>query len=567
MDVNDIVRSGGRLQDYKDAASIEAPVAVADTARAAAIGLQKLQELDGALASMPSVADKVSLLIEVGKQEDTMHAISYAWVHHKAKCLTLLSGWMRTKGLGPQARMFRLLLDAQDRPQSGQDLPPLAELKTPTPPIIQLGPTTWLLDRDGSYLQVEPKHLAVEVERVHGVSCWEEAEDGKRRLMQPAEIYAKAGETARELIWTCGAGQASWDPERRVMKVPAGRYIEGPARHFVAAEKWLERMCGDNIEVVLDWIAGLAHPEMPCPALTVIGPPGCGKSLLGNAVTALFGGFVDYDDIMRQFNEGLRKFPFVWLDERASAHSDTSIFRKIIGGYRHRIEAKFQAVQILEGCVRVLATSNHNDPYRLGEDQLSPTDDEAIGKRILFVPASAAGRHYLEGLGGAEATAGWCDPDGKLTSHLRWVVKNRKVTPGSRFWIEGSAEEYLSRIGSQSSMAGTILDAVVNYLAMSPQEREAQIGEKSPFTWDDKYPNSVIVNAPKLVSVWPLLVGGISYPDVAKVRGNLQRLARGPEKRYPLTDPHKSAPRGFKVSRSSFGERLDAELWPVSGTV
>lgn len=566
-DINDLHRQGVNLMELKQEADLSPPVQVSDTATAAAAGLAALEALRMQIAEAPNIEQVRTIVLNRQLDTEFVHAASYAWAYRQLEAQQQLAFIEGIPKLSKQAKMLVNTIRAAAKGLAGGDrgeeeMPPLTSLKTKTPPVVLNGQVTWLLDQDGTYTPVLPSVLGTEVQRIHGVSCWDVGSDGKRRLLSAAEIYALVGVTAKEIHWSCSSDQAQWNPETREMTIPAGRYRPGPARRNPVVEEWLARLCGKRLDIVMDWIAGLPRLDVPCSALTIVGPASCGKSMFATACATLYGGYVDYNDLMSRFNAGLVKTPFVWLDERASREGDPNTFRRVTADYVHRVEAKFQPIQYLHGHPRLLATANHPDPWRLADDQISPMDDEAIGKRIIFVEASPAAGFYLEGIGGAVATKGWCDPEGALTCHLRWIAENREVKRGNRFWIDGDAGDYMSRIGSQNGIPSVILDAIARYLSMTPQEREAQIGERSPCRFDAAHPDAVLVSANRLVQTWSILVGGTHQPDATKVRAALTRLSRASEKVYDLANGDKV--RCYKLYRASFGERVDETLWPVT---
>lgn len=425
------------------------------------------------------------------------------------------------------------------------ELPEVTEplvIEAALPPLVAHGPSLWVLD-GLSYLNVQPRTAPAELERLNpGLSCRVPTKDGEGvRWMSSTELHEAHGVTARELVWSCAATRPTWDAKARELVIPAGRYRDGRAAFSERCAAWLRDAMGDREGRVLDWVAGLNRQDITCAALVLRGPKGLGKGMLAAAVSRLFGGFVSYDEALGTFNGRLASTPFVWLDERAAKGGGSEAFRRLLGNLEHRLRALYQPHQLLRGAVRMLATTNHPDPFRLGEVDLTLDDDDAIGGRLILVDVRPAARAHL-----GAVTDGWCDTDGELVAHLRWVVNTREVTRGERFWVDGDAEDYGRRIGARTGTPGVILDAITRHREDPSVRRRVERGD--PFLYDEAYPDAVVVSASRLLYAWSALTGSRLVPSAVEIGRALSKLAR----------------RGRERLRMSSGDRPWAYVVPLS---
>jgi phage/plasmid-associated DNA primase len=74
-------------------------------------------------------------------------------------------------------------------------------------------------------------------------------------------------------------------------------------------------MGGKDQELLLDWLSAVPDRSRASAALFIEGPAGIGKSVLKQGIATLFGGYMDYAAVNKDFNEGLRKSPLLVADE------------------------------------------------------------------------------------------------------------------------------------------------------------------------------------------------------------------------------------------------------------
>lgn len=242
--------------------------------------------------------------------------------------------------------------------------------------------------------------------------------------------------------------------------------------------EWLERLfAGEHYENVMDWLASVPDLSKPICGLYIQGENSIGKSLFVSGLARLWNPsatYVKYSDLTDNWNEALTKSPVIYGDEKATdtdGHSDTSVFRQIIGNSSIPIKERYMPTATLLGYPRLVISANNADALRIRED-LDPADIDAIRLRIGYVntmfnkgasdilPQMAAARGFASA---REMADPWIK-DGIIAQHVLWLHENRKVESGDRFLVEGWESDFTRNLSTSIGAAGMVVDAIVEAL-------------------------------------------------------------------------------------------------------
>ncbi len=383
-------------------------------------------------------------------------------------------------------------------------------------------------------------------------------ENPQVKAMTDVMLWDRYGAQASEIYYTyIGSSRfeaVDKNEGRLYMRTPAIVQNVPAVKHDEVLE-WLQILCGDQYETMLDWLATVAMLDRPTAVPVLIGDSGTGKSILGDAVSRYFGPSITaYDGIMRnQFNDALLRSPIVLLDEKSEVDTRSGALRSLSANSRHSIEPKGQASGTLLGCPRTFITSNEDDPLQLARETLSLKSEKAIGDRLFIVDCNPAAKTWIEERGGRRGvTREWLDriggAPGKICETIAWLIQNRTVTLGTRLLVEGDAVRYAARISSRTGLQKTILSAIEEYLSWDSPQREA-LAPAHPFLFDAKYPDHVLVFNMPLRAAWEQLLGE-RPPSHRKMSDSLCKLSDDKEcKRRTLANKTR-APRCAMVPKS-----------------
>lgn len=407
------------------------------------------------------------------------------------------------------------------------------------PPLVVVGTTWWVRQRDG-YLPVLRELGPEELERA-GHDCTGLTAEGSERQQSPVEVYRRHGVTGREVLWTYDLERPVWDPVARRLAVCGARVTSGRVARSDAVHDWLTALC-DQPDRLLDWLATADQLQRPTAAVQLSGPDSIGKAMLVAALGTWLGGTTTYDTAVSRFCAELARGPVVWLDEGVIEPAPDH-FRRLTGNDRHPLEAKYRTGEWLQGCPRVVITSNEPDPLQLGHLDLSTESEHAIGRRILQLRGREAARRTRE------QTEGWVAPDGDLVAHLRWLARTRQVTPGPRFLVEGDGREWVATAHLRSGVGADVLAGYRTYLE-EPDVRD-RLSELSlePYVHET---DLVGVSVSHLAQSWRTLLGEHErIPSSRRLGEALRRLAgAGPEREATATG---RGPRRYWVPRDRLG--------------
>ena len=393
----------------------------------------------------------------------------------------------------------------------------------------------WFVSSNAGGFGLTPKEiLHVELER-HWPDLPVEYQpniEAPPKKMPPAMLFSRYGVRASAVYYTY-IGESRFEPRPGhtgdvYVRCLSDEHV--PAVRHDDVLEYLRVLCGDQTEILLDWLSTVHRFDRPTGVPVLIGAHSSGKSMLPQGLGRRFAaGTTDYDDIFKErFNDALLRSPIVWLDEVTETDARSGRFRKLTANLEHSIEGKGIPSGLLRGSPRLIVTSNEPDPLRLGRERLSATSEDAIGSRIIQIDCRPEAADWLRERGGYALTAEWVTRSdgrpGKIAETIAWLEKHRSVGEPTRFLVEGDAAAWAARIGSRQGLAGTVLDALAIYLSWDSTEREALPAH--PFLFDESYPDHVLVFNKPLRECWSSLLGERA-PSHRAVASALEKLGGG----------------------------------------
>ena len=164
--------------------------------------------------------------------------------------------------------------------------------------IIAYGRSYYVFDfSKGEYLDPVSRELIVPKARdaweseitPPGVSLTYTNEKGESKTKTVGRIIEDHCTVASLVVGSMSVDQNWFDPTSGVLYC-----VEAPKRVTDAAysssvDEWLKHLVGfENLDKILDWLAGVPQLDKQCCALYLSGPSGAGKSLLSNAIARIW---------------------------------------------------------------------------------------------------------------------------------------------------------------------------------------------------------------------------------------------------------------------------------------
>ena len=417
------------------------------------------------------------------------------------------------------------------RRESGRRVAQTVAYDRTRPPVVVLGSHAYVWSR-GDYRLIGTDLVGVELDR-EGHETTRSTDSGSRPLTWP-ELYALYGVRVGTVEYEMG-GTSRVDGSRLILGCCALDASIRPERS-PDVEEWLEHLAGQQLGALLDWLATSGRTQEPTAACYLQGPPSTGKGLLALGVGRMWSTQITTyaSVVLGSWTQALIRQPLIWLDERAPrdvTDQGSAAFRRVTGNSVHPYSAKFQPDATIRGCPRLLITSNHDDALRFGSEDLLREDEEAIGRRILHIRVQQAAADYLEARGGRQGlTRYWIEEadgsPGALPRHLAWLAQTRKVTPGSRYLVEGDAAGWLRSHASRAGLPQRILVALARW-ATDPDVLPRDAGHPCSV---DRAKRQLRVRATDLHAVWGILSGddrSISIQAIGRALSRLGELDRG----------------------------------------
>ena len=249
-------------------------------------------------------------------------------------------------------------------------------------------------------------------------------------------------------------------------------------------DAWLRVFGGDQYPNLIKWIGlALAWDEGPICAISIKGPPGCGKKLFVQ-------GLIESVDTLEKsdakefgsFQSGIYKSPFLVVNEGFPSPSQMPVppsdsFRSFVSGDPIRIVEKYKVPIVVNNPLRIVFTTNNDDVIRAlaGGRDLTPYDREAIAQRLFHIDVSPAASEWLLRQGGLQMTRGWISGDAGaptnyiVAKHFRYLYEKRpKDLGGSRFLMDGVNNERLIKAMSlRSGQAPAVFEVLSRLIETS----------------------------------------------------------------------------------------------------
>jgi hypothetical protein len=303
-----------------------------------------------------------------------------------------------------------------------------------------------------TYIPSSEKTLLLQYKEATSVSLPFEPElvQMNQRFNVALEQY---GGTFAEVVYSAEAQSARYDRDQGKLWSPVHSVME-PAepRYHKDVDGWLRAMGGKDQELLLDWLSAVPDRSRASAALFIEGPAGIGKSVLKQGIATLFGGYMDYAAVNKDFNEGLRKSPLLVADEGIKVdrfdNGATERFRNLVSEKTHTLNQKYMDSSTLVSSLRVLVLANGKRGIDF-RGQITSQDIEAITQRIAHMIGERAGAEYINNIKqdepdfiqrrwihqGHSRTTG----PGAIGEHILWLYATRypNIKRGSRFVVDG----------------------------------------------------------------------------------------------------------------------------------
>lgn len=273
--------------------------------------------------------------------------------------------------------------------------------------------------------------------------------------MSVSEVLKEYSSSVNRVVYTYEEDKTTFDPETRTIyhsTLDVDPNLEPNYNPYV--HEWLKLLGADKDDKFLDWLASFLELDQPTCAVYIDSPPGTGKGLLTSGVTRIFNtNKVEYEEVMGNFQGSLIDCPLIVADEKVPSkpfqENGSSIFRRLVGTGRMKVNRKYQAPADLHGFPRLLITANNANALEIKE-AVGEDDIEAIQQRIGYIKTDSSPREYLRqtakerGMTEQEMTSKWAN--GEIAKHILWLNRNRAVVPDERFIVSGWKSELTTSI-------------------------------------------------------------------------------------------------------------------------
>jgi len=353
----------------------------------------------------------------------------------------------------------------------------VAEREVHVPAVFEVpGRATWWLRTEaGDFEEVSRVGLRAKLRKTcPSVALTAVNDNGDARALPVTALVDSLHHSVSSVVYRMGGSVSSFTPSTRgdggtlEMAVAARRTVE-PVRN-ADCEAWLLQLFGDRREKGLDWLSTADVLSWPSAALYMKGPKGCGKGMMVDGLSALWGGpAVDYQNAVRGFNADLLRNPIVFLDEglpSTMAKDGSAPFRKLISSTRRTVEPKGKAIAELYGAVRVVVAANNYTALPIEAD-LDTESLRAIGERVLMVDVDPAAGEWLHSRGSRELTGEWVEKKGGgpgvLVQHIAWLIKTRGPTVArrGRFLVTGEVADWIERAPMREDVTMDVYAAII----------------------------------------------------------------------------------------------------------
>lgn len=313
--------------------------------------------------------------------------------------------------------------------------------------------------------------------------------NGTQALVPGTDLLARHGTKVKEMVGKISAEglhieSLGLETARLVTNLFRRRKdLEHTAAFHPEVDRWLRSLVPPdqypNLEAWLSW--SLAFDEGPICALSLAGPPGCGKKLLVQGLAEC----VDSGEIATarefgRFRETLLRTCFLAVDEglpkpQQGAPDVADTFRHFVSGDPLQIETKYRTPITIKNPVRIIFTANNADIIQqlAGHRELTLEDQEALALRIMHLEAQQDATEYLLSLGGIHHTKGWIGGDSGEQSdyivarHFMWLYlnKRREYPRQRRFLVEGCLDsDLITEMKLRAGISPQIVETLINMI-------------------------------------------------------------------------------------------------------
>lgn len=267
-------------------------------------------------------------------------------------------------------------------------------------------------------------------------------------------------------------------------------------------DEWLAMLFGVHYERGIDWLGNaLAFEEGPICALSITAPPGIGKKMLieGLAECLETPVFATGKDVAGSFNGTMGRTPFLAINEewpKKNGESSQEQFKSLTAGDRTPINEKYKPTTLISNPMRLLMTANNHDIIRtLMDKDMTPSDREAVGQRLLHFDLDGLAAAWLEERGGnaftARPGARWiagspAPSNYVIAKHFLHLHATRIREEGGftgRFLVEGNCSRgssFMTHQIVQKDTTAAVITAVTNLIEASRTQ------QRKPFKVDEE---------------------------------------------------------------------------------
>jgi hypothetical protein len=247
-------------------------------------------------------------------------------------------------------------------------------------------------------------------------------------------------------------------------------------------DDWLHNLTREKYEAVTHWLAHALDFSRPICAMSIVGPPSCGKGMLVQALAECINTkkVAEGAEIVNDYQYDIARTPFLNIDEgfpkKRFGGDAADNFRRWVGGGAITVNAKFQIPLTIHSPMRVILTANNHEVVRAITQgkTLSNEDRDAIAARIFHWEAPKTAGDWLDAKGGYSHTQGWIDgDDGKpgnatIARHLLWLHQERSPAAKGRFLVSGKLDAEV--VQDMALESGIMLDVIETIIAMISDE-------------------------------------------------------------------------------------------------